>query len=126
MGRKRRILLILLVAAVAILGTLAWYDRWFAGEPELVSDLPRELSKVDAAFKQRIASRFPIGSPNELLVRTLSDQGFRREWNTRGARQVATYRSAVGVCRYSWSVDWSAGDDGRLTNVDAAFYAGCL
>jgi hypothetical protein len=76
---SRRILLIALVTVAAILGTLAWRDRWFAPEPELISDLPRETMKVEAAFKRRVVSRFPIGSPSDVLARTLSEHGFRPE-----------------------------------------------
>ncbi|WP_244573318.1 hypothetical protein [Methylorubrum populi] len=108
----------------------AWLALWYvlkpspASRPPLAEGLPPELREANRAFSLRIVNAFPVGSAEAALVRTLDAQGFRRRESA--GRQQSSFVQQAFPCRHTWSIDWSADEQGRITAITAIYDPVCL
>jgi hypothetical protein len=90
--------------------------------PSLYSGLSLDAGLANAMFGTRIRARFPLSTPEDVLIRALEADGFRSDgWF--GKRMTAR-RTDVGLrhgCDFSASVTWEADDQHRISTIDARF-----
>ena len=130
------------VAILALLALLLGGVFYVAGKLDLRADpsnpaadaqmiysgLPPDAVEANATFRARILSSFPLLTPEEVMMRRLSDQGFRSDgWF--GKRM--TWRRLAGGrgrCDIAASVTWEADDQGRIATLDARYLRtpGCV
>jgi len=72
-------------------------------------------------FTERLAHRFPVGSPEADLIHELWLEDFRPTTSLRSSLREAGFdtlgRGNFDVCRTVATVAWSADDQGRLTSL---------
>lgn len=90
--------------------------------PPLAKDLPRNFEEADSIFKERIQSRFPVGTPERDVVETLVSQGF----SIAPKRNMASFEEPSTVCRLVWRVFWKADADHNLVEINAVYGGLCL
>jgi hypothetical protein len=74
-------------------------------------------------FTARLASKFPVGTPEAALVSTLRKQRFTVDDKPR----EASFHGEWLPCNIDYEVRWSADASGRLTSVEGDHIeAGCL
>lgn len=94
----------------------------------IYAGLPADAGAANAAFRARVIAGFPLLTPEDELVRTLSRQGFKSDgWF--GKRM--TFRRLGGGsrgCDFTASVSWELDDQARISTLDARFLRtpGCV
>ena len=79
-------------------------------------------------FDERVRQRFPIGSPEEVLIAQLRREEFSigELPQTSGPyRFTAAYDIHGIACKESWTIDWTA-VQGKLTKVEGLSRQICL
>ncbi len=100
--------------------------RSFDRPPDLAVDLPPSPEARRAAFRARVESAFPPGSPEAALIATLKDQGFvlsTDEDNTWPRRATAAVEKLT--CTTAYEVKWRGDGTGNLAAVEADIRAPC-
>jgi hypothetical protein len=95
----------------------------------LYGELPPDMLQAEAEFRARVATKFPLLTPEDELVRTLESQGFKRDgWSTRRMTFRRLWSNRSLRCGFTASVTWDADDQGRVSKLDALFLwaLGCV
>ena len=103
----------------------------FAKKPDsaltagLLGDSWDELS---AKFDSRVKRQFPVGSETREMMRVLSRQGFRPDWQGELADEFLAIRSESDfVCNISAEIYWRTTGDGRIRAIRGRYLErGCL
>jgi hypothetical protein len=90
--------------------------------------LPADAAQANATFRARVSSDFPLLTPEDSLIQTLSRQGFKSDgWF---AKRMTFRRKNGGLrgCDFTASVTWETDDHGRVKSLDPRFLRtpGCL
>lgn len=91
--------------------------------PALVRNLPKDVKAAERSFKQRVAQRFPVGSPSEAVAKELAAEGFlvgRQD----GAWRAAALERKLFLCDIGWRVRWRA-ENGKVAETAASYGATC-
>lgn len=93
----------------------------------IYGDLPFDAAQADLAFQARAAAAFPVQTPEETLIRSLSSEGFRKA----SPRRMIFRRWVIKgspTCGFDASVAWEADDSGRVTSLEAHYLRalGCV
>jgi hypothetical protein len=125
------VILLLSVAAVSILGTLAWvWAREMAkpAPPLLSGLLGMGSSEQNVSFLNRIRQRFPIGSTETALAHALQREGFAQiDWGgTTGSPHQADWKRDGFPCMTNVRVTWTADSHRRITSIDGFYGYACL
>lgn len=119
---------VVLLAPLAHCG-IVLSESLYARLPELAADLPRNYPADMTEFDRRVRERFPIGTPEATLRRTLERQGFRPwdpAYGTNGQQQFGADYSRSGFpCDRLWRVTWRS-EGGAVAEVKGIFGASCL
>ena len=94
----------------------------------LIADLPARYKDADAAFRQRVQARFPLGSPEADLVAELRRQRFQpATFGSAEGRYQAVLRLDTWVCNQAARIWWTVDEAGHLTSLDTRYgEEGCL
>ena len=93
----------------------------FTQAQSILAGLPADPADANMAFRARILTDFPLSTPEETMVETLSRRGFVSDgWF---AKRM-TFRwllggGARGPCDFTASVTWDADDQKRIRTLDA-------
>jgi hypothetical protein len=82
----------------------------------------------DRPFNDFLQRRFPVGSSEAALVRTLWEEGFLPKTDLDAQRREAAFQrmgSLHDICRRDAHVTWSADAAGRLTAVSGDYIVQC-
>ena len=91
--------------------------------PALVRDLPKDAHAAEGVFRQRVARRFPKGTPEKAVARELAAEGFLLG-GEQGAWRSAALERGVFLCDIGWRVRWRA-ENGKVTETSASYGAAC-
>ncbi|HJR54946.1 MAG TPA: hypothetical protein VJ798_00060 [Rhizomicrobium sp.] len=108
----------LLLLAGAAMGWLSWELRPQppdADLPELMQNLHGNVRKAQLTFRQRVETRFPVGSAQSSLIAELKRQGFTLRDAT------AHFEQSSFPCVRDWNISWVSGPDGRIQKI-APYY----
>lgn len=100
-------------------------QQYHAGKPDFVADLSRSSYLIDAAMKERIEARIPLGSKQEILINFLKEQGFKPRWGESETAGAAFYRWDDPLCPQTWSVFWSTDPQGMIAAIDTHYVDVC-
>jgi len=118
-----------LVAALAVCGTLLWvYTRPKATPPLLTGFQPSGFMD-SGEFAKRLASRFPVGSPERDLIEDLAENRFQidvADPPSRAATYDSVRQSGFDVCRRTATVRWTTDDTRRLSAITGTYVVTCL
>ena len=89
--------------------------------PELGRNLPRNFDEGNAEFKKRVRERFPAGEPEQDVVATLTQQGFKLSPDGR----AASFEQPSLVCRLVWRVFWSVDAAHTIRHIDGVYGGIC-
>jgi hypothetical protein len=127
----RAVLLIIAFAVVALLSSGAtaiymWSRQYDDPDAPLLRGLPRgSWDDQNAAFRRRLISDVPLGSPETLLVSTLKAQGFTRSWGP--ADHQADLEWTTLVCGMGAHVNWQVDANDRVIQLQTRYHEeGCL
>jgi hypothetical protein len=101
---------------------------WRKAEPALLANLDGVGSSgQNAAFKARLAQRFPIGSPASALTAQLREQGFVQiDWGEMaGGVHAASWSRSGFPCLTDARVTWATGPDNRIRTIDGLYGYAC-
>jgi hypothetical protein len=100
-----------------------------AKPPPLALALPKDPEAASESFNARIKQRFPVGSPEGLLITELRREGFEAATvadSQRPFQFTAIKAQMWRTCRRAWTVTWGS-DAGRIVAIKAAYSVGaCL
>ena len=90
----------------------------------LYSGLPLDPLKANAQFQNRAATAFPLGSPEEAMIKVLKKQGFfdDRWFNSKAKRM--TRRSSFGsrsYCQSAATIWWKVDAQKRVRDLTSRF-----
>jgi hypothetical protein len=96
--------------------------------------LPPTLQAASAEFDRRIQAEYPPGTPEASIIRGLWWQGYGSPQQRCGtasdcaeAPKFVLAQSEMSlVCRSSWSVEWRADKNGKITSVKGGMNTVCL
>jgi len=118
----------IIAATTAIAILLVGLQYWNGSRPKpdvlpaLARDLPKDTKAADRVFQQRVAQRFPAGTPAAALETELKAQGFGIEssagWHT------ASLKRKLFPCEIIWRVRWRAAA-GKVSETDASYGTAC-
>ncbi len=94
---------------------------------QIYGGLPPDAAQADVAFRARVAAEFPLLTPEDALVRSLSNQGFRQASPRRMVYRRWVVRHSP-TCGFDASVAWQADDQGRVTALEGHYLRalGCV
>jgi hypothetical protein len=90
--------------------------------PELGRGLSPTFSRANDEFVQRIARAFPVGTQEEVVIKTLKDQGFK----VSSARRSAQFTKSSFPCELQWYVRWDVSEDRTIRKIEARYGGACL
>lgn len=90
--------------------------------PPIADNLPSDFPAADEAFKTRILETFPLGSPKENLVRTLTEQEFVIYQD----KNLALFRKEIFPCSKTWHIAWEENTEGKITKLDPGYSVICI
>ncbi len=93
--------------------------------PALIDGLPGTVADARQQFAERVKARFPLGSPERVLMLDLWRQGFEHP-GEQGTRRWTIFESRTIACISNWTVTWAVDENDRLTAVDGEFVPSCL
>jgi hypothetical protein len=119
---------IALVIVAALIGAAILLGRREVIDPgRIYRDLPFDAAQAELAFRARVTAAFPLQTPEDTLVSSLSSEGFR-EASPR--RMVYRRWAAKGslTCGFDASVSWEADNSGHVTALEAHYLRalGCV
>lgn len=100
-------------------------QQYHVGRPDFVADLSRSSYVIEATMKERIQSRIPLGSKQEMLIDFLKEQGFKPRWGGSQTAGAAYYRWDDPLCPQTWSVFWSTDSRGVITDIKTHYVDVC-
>jgi hypothetical protein len=114
-----------LYVTVAIILAFLAYQAWRRSSvPPIARDLPSNIAAAEVEFKERLKSRYLVGTTESDLVRGLQAQGFRPPVSYRDSK-YATFSTTSIPCELTWSVSWRADPEGKITDIDGSYSAAC-
>ena len=130
----RSISLIVAFVATAILASgvtavAMWSNQFHEPQTPLLRDLPgKTWDEGNAAFRQRIVRRVPIGSPEAALLDLLKTVGFSRGWEEAPSpERHADLQWGTMVCNMGAHVTWQVDAADRITQLETRSHEeGCL
>jgi hypothetical protein len=96
--------------------------------PPLGRDLPTDYVGTNPVFDKRLKARYPIGSSVTALRGELRKEGFTiisHDFSS-DYQESAEFSISDFACRDSWSVYWSADNDGKITAEKGRYRNVCL
>lgn len=126
---KKLVRAILLMLGVAASALFLWLGTTFFDFtlPEMLQvGAPTEAG--EAAYRERMLSRFPVGSSQSDLLTGLTEMGFQinpKSERTSGSMQRLV-RGGMLFCDRLFVVYWKGDADGQLTEVSPRYLAHCL
>jgi hypothetical protein len=121
MSRRQIIFVLVLLFA---LSAMMW-GGWRASDASLppIARGIRGVKAGEQVFRERVGSRYRLGSSEADLVMDLERQGFRLTLDPQLSRATV---SRIIICgQLEWIVTWKA-NRGRLTEVNGIFGATCV
>jgi hypothetical protein len=109
-----------LVSLLVFAGHLYWRSSDWA-LPPIAQGMQSGFEQGDALFKERVRSRYPIGTSERTLIGDLQRQGFTLSPD----RSHADLKRFIGCGDKVWSVRWRA-HGGKVAEVIGLFYPNCL
>ena len=80
-----------------------------------------------AVLTDRLQRRFPVGTPDEEVLRVLRSQGFKEEADYGGEHRAHRNLGTVLVCAWGASAYWRVDDQDRLVSIRCVHQEeGCL
>jgi hypothetical protein len=119
------------IAAISIVGTLAWVTLHRLDKPPvpLTAGLSGTWEAVSNEFDRRVRAAFPTGSSEKDMASALQRQGFWREdWDSSIEHEHAAIRREDSfLCNQAARIYWRADGDGKLTAIRGVYREeGCL
>ena len=118
-----------LIAAVTVLAVgLVALQYWNGSRPTPLPALARDLPQDDpvkqsTVFRQRIAQRFPIGTPSADVERELRAEGFQVKAKA-GGWHAAMIERRLYPCLLTWLVRWRS-NAGKVVETTGGFQPAC-
>jgi hypothetical protein len=123
-----RIAVVLAVAVVASCSTKIW-DATHQPRP-LSPRLLENLRPYTTEFTERLTGKFPVGTPEIEVMRTLWLDGFKPMTGPKADPRTAIFTTSndsySDFCRRDSTVHWSADEQGRLMAISGVYYVTCL
>jgi hypothetical protein len=114
-----------LYVTVAIIFAFLAYQAWRRSSvPPIARDLPSNIAAAEIEFKERLKSRYLVGTTDSDLVRDLQAQGFRPPVSYRD-RKYATFCTTSIPCKLTWTVVWHVDQESKVHDVDGSYSATC-
>ncbi|HUO98579.1 MAG TPA: hypothetical protein VMU01_07910 [Rhizomicrobium sp.] len=88
--------------------------------PALARDLPKDARAAGAAFRSRVARRFPAGTSGADMAKELTREGFR----IGAGGDSASLKRTVFPCEIEWNVRWKT-ESGKIARTDASYALHC-
>lgn len=79
------------------------------------------VSIDNAEWPVRLTRRFPAGTPESEVVRTLESEGFTVDRVARTAKADWT----GGFCNHDVDAVWTVGDDQKITSISGRYFPTC-
>jgi hypothetical protein len=120
------LLLICGLALFALAGAVVWYAGgwrmgWTQGPPQIASNMWPTAGPFSPSWTRRLRERFPIGSSEKELLRTLQREGFEIDYQ----RRFAAFGWARYPCVYTLTARWRADSAGRVREVEGGLLNAC-
>ncbi len=100
-----------------------------ANAPPIGTRLPRNFAQANAAFDQRVKTRFPVGSPEGNLLAELKREHFKispaYDRSGRFSNDAKRGGNMGPTCNLQWEILWSSAD-AKIAEIAATYYATCL
>ncbi|WP_158813761.1 hypothetical protein [Methylocapsa sp. S129] len=99
-----------------------------AGASMIYAGLPADAGEANATFRARVSSAFPLLTPEDSLIQTLSRQGFKSDgWFAKRMTFRRQHGSLRG-CDFTASVTWESDDHARVKTLETRFMRspGCV
>jgi hypothetical protein len=91
--------------------------------------LPRNFKQANAAFDQRVKTRFPLGSPESNLLAELKREHFKispvDDRSGRFSHDAIRGGNMGPTCNLQWEILWRSAD-AKIAEIAATYYATCL
>ena len=109
---------------IVILPTVTSCTVWnyVKPKPELLRNLPSNISQAEAKFDRRVKQQFPLGSSERELVRELKSQDFQ----VRSFNKSAVFKTSNLACRLNWIISWKTDTLENITKIDGDYNTVCL
>lgn len=109
-----------IVFSSTVNGCAVW--NYIKPKPELIKNLPNNISLAETKFDRRIKQRFLVGSSERKLIQDLKSQGFQVNSFARNA----VFKTSNLACRLNWIIRWETDELENLTEIVGKYNTVCL
>jgi hypothetical protein len=94
----------------------------------IYAGLPADAGQANTMFGARVLSDFPLLSPEDNLIQTLSRQGFKSDGWFSKRMTFRRQNGSLRGCDFTASVIWESDDHARISALDPRFLRtpGCV
>lgn len=90
--------------------------------PDLAKNTPWSLDEGRKEFSSRVLKKFPIGTDEALLIKSLKQQNFTVDENIK----KAWFSKGKFTCMLRWSVDWEVNASDKIKIINTIYDMSCL
>ena len=112
--------LLAIIFSSTVNGCAVW--NYIKPKPELIENLPSNISHAESKFDRRIRQQFLVGSSERKLIQDLKSQGFQVNSST----QSAVFKTSNLACRLNWIIRWKTDDLENITKIVGKYNTVCL
>ncbi len=115
------------VIAIALAALQFWNTQRPVSQaplPAMARDLPKDVAQANRVFAQRVAQRFPAGTPGATIAAALAAAGFAAEAND-GAWHGAVLKRRLPPCEVTWRVRWRDDAGNRVSETSGSYGLAC-
>ncbi len=92
--------------------------------PPLIWGLTHEIAKVDEEFDLRVKEKFPVGTNEDQVIKSLKNQFFKVKDKDNGGS--AYFDVMQIVCSIRYNIGWQTDKDKKIVSIGASVNHICL